>query len=381
MAIAAYQLPVKTEQVVVSAHRGGLEIIDAMADEWRDLCADSVDDQPFYRPEWIRAHVRAFVPGAKVLLITAKLNGRLCLVLPIIEDKHIFSGLPVRRLRSPVNAHGGRFDAVRTLGRNGEAAISATWEFLNKLDCWDMLEFSHTPAESTLDQLTAKAAECGLRIARVPDKPNPYVPVPSDPELLSRMPINSRLRTKLRQARRELTKRGSLNFVRLDTADRDALDAFYRLEASGWKGKEKSAIACSASTRQFYDEIAGSAAQFGYFSLYLLASNGRLLAAHFALTSKTCCYSPKVAYDETFKQFAPGHLIMAEILQDCAARGIQGFDITGSNDDWKMKWTNETRAVNHHYVFKGAIGNLAHAVRFRLRPAIARQLRRSHKSA
>jgi CelD/BcsL family acetyltransferase involved in cellulose biosynthesis len=380
MAIAAYQLPVKAEHVVVTAHRGGLEVIDNFADQWRALCSEAADDQPFYRPEWIRAYVRAFVPGARILLITAKVDSRLCLVLPMIEDKHVFSGFPVRRLRSPVNAHGGRFDAVRTLGPNGDAAIRATWEFLNELGCWDVLDFSHTPAGSTIDQLIAKAAECGLRTARVPDKPNPYVPVPSDPELLSRMPISSRLRTKLRQARRELAKRGSLNFIRVDVADRDKLDAFYRLEASGWKGKEKSAIACSAPTRQFYDEIAESAAKFGYFSLYMLASNGRLLAAHFALTSATRCYSPKVAYDETFKQFAPGHLIMAEILQDCVARGIQGFDITGPNDDWKMKWTSETRALNHHYVFKGAMGNFAHAVRFRLRPVIGRQLNRKRKS-
>ena len=379
----AYKLaaPIAPERVVVEAHRGGVEVIDNLADEWRTLCSQAADDQPFYRPEWIRAHLSAFVPGAKVLLITARLERRLCLLLPMVEEKHMFSGLPVRRLRSPVNAHAGRFDAVRTLGPEGDAAISATWDFLKELGCWDLLEFPYTPAVSTIDRLMAKAGESGFRTVQVPDKPNPYVPVPADPELLNQMPLNSRLRTKLRQARRELGKRGSLNFFRVDLDDRGALDGFYQLEASGWKGQQGSAIACSMRTRQFYDEIAKWAARFGYFSLYMLELNGQLLAAHFSLTSANRCYSPKVAYNETFKQFAPGHLIMGEILRDCAQRGIQGFDITGSNDDWKMKWTSQTRAVNHHFVFKGAMGNLAYAIRFRLRPAIARQLPRKPKSA
>jgi CelD/BcsL family acetyltransferase involved in cellulose biosynthesis len=383
MTIAAHKLAaqVSPERSVVSAHRGGVQVVDDLAEEWRNLCATAADDQPFFRPEWIRAHLRAFAPEAKVLLITARIDGRLCLLLPMVEEKQMFSGLPVRRLRSPVNAHGGRFDAVRTLGPDGDAAICAAWKFLKELDGWDLLEFPYTPAGSTIERLIAKAEESGFRTAQVQERPNPYVPVPSDPEFLKQMPLSSRLRTKLRQARRELAEQGSLNLFRVDAADRSALDRFYHLEASGWKGKEGSAIACGIRTRQFYDEIAESAARFGYFSLYMLELNGQLLAAHFALTSANRCYSPKVAYHESFKQFAPGHLIVAEILRDCVMRGIQGFDITGPNDEWKMKWTSETRSVNHHFVFKGAMGNLAYAVRFRLRPTIGRQLLRKLKSA
>lgn len=368
-------------RMVVSVHRDGAEAIDSLADEWRSLCADAADDQPFYRPEWIRAHLRAFSPGAKVMLIAVRDDGRLCLVLPLVEEKGIVGGVPVRNLRAPVNAHGGRFDAVCSSGPHGDAAISAAWKFLKELDVWDVLQFSNAPLGSIAGRLAVLAAADGFHTARVPEKPSPYVPVPSDPELLNRLPPNSKLRSQLRQARRRLAEQGSLSFRRLETADPEALQCFYRLEASGWKGKEGSAILCHEPTRNFYDEMAESATRFGYFSLYLLELNGQLVAGHYSFTHRGRCYSPKVAYDESFKQFAPGHVIVAEILQDCATRGIQEFDITGSDDDWKMKWTSHTRGFNHHFVFKGAMGNLAHAVRFRLRPAIARQLRRMSMSA
>jgi CelD/BcsL family acetyltransferase involved in cellulose biosynthesis len=365
----------------VSAHRGDLEILDRFADEWRDLCAQAVDDQPFFRPEWISAYLRAFMPTANVLLITARLEGRLSLVLPMVEENQVFNGVPVRKLRSPVNAHGVRFDAARTPGPDGDAAISDVWEFLREMEGWDVLEFAHTPEGSMIDRLVANAHAGGFRTACVAERLNPYVPIPDDPELLKKLPRNSRLRTQLRQVHRLTAEQGPLTFYRVQTADRGALDRFYQLEASGWKGGEGSAILCDSKTRQFYDEVAASAARFGYFSLYLLELRGELIAAHFALIHQGRCYSPKVAYSENYRQFAPGHLIVSEILKDCCARGIYGFDITGPNDEWKMKWTSDTRAVNHHFVFRNDLaGSLAYAVRFRLRPAVARLLPRRLKT-
>ncbi len=373
----AHQLavPTRSERVVVDTHRGGVEVIDNLADEWRNLCAEAVDDQPFYRPEWVRAHLRAFVPGAKVLLVTARLDGRLCLVLPLIEEKHMFSGLPVRRLRSPVNAHGARFDGVHSARLESDPTISATWTFLKGSNSWDLLEFPYAPEGGTIAQLIAEAQASGALTGRVPEKPSPYIPVPSNRELSKQMPPNSKLRSQLRQARHRLSIRGELRLLRVATADRAVIDRFYALEASGWKGQARSAILSDPRTRQFYDEIAESAARFGYFSLYMLESEGDALAGHFAFTIRGSCYSPKVAYNENFRQFAPGHLIVSEILGDCTARGIQVFDITGPSDAWKMKWTSHTRPLSRYFVFSQTlVGRLAHAARFRLRPTLARCL-------
>jgi CelD/BcsL family acetyltransferase involved in cellulose biosynthesis len=94
----------------------------------------------------------------------------------------------------------------------------------------------------------------------------------------------------------------------------------------------------------------------------MLEFNGELIAAHFALTYRDRCYSPKVAFNEKYRQFAPGHLIISEMLRDCAARGIRGYDITGQDQNWKMKWTATTLGVNHHFIFKGSLGRLAYKV-------------------
>jgi CelD/BcsL family acetyltransferase involved in cellulose biosynthesis len=366
---------VSTSTIEVSSSRGGFEIVDHLADEWRDLCAQAVDDQPFYRPEWIRAHIRTFTPGARVRLVTARIDRSLLLVLPLLEEKSTFNKIPVRKLRAPVNCHGGRFDAVIRSGPEGDAALRATWEYLKELGDCDLLQFPDTPAGSTVGRLAEIARTDGFRVLSVADRPNPYIPVPQDPELLSKMPANSKLRSQLRQARNRLAQQGELKFDRVQTADRKALDRFYQLEVRGWKGQAGTAILRNGSLA-FYEEMARASAHFGYFSLFMLEWKGELLAGHFGFTYGDKCYSPIVTYNEKFRQYAPGHLIIGEILRDCALRGISEYDITGQDQPWKMKWTSQAHGVNHHFVFKGARGRLAHTVGCRIRPAISSVLRR-----
>jgi len=360
--------------VVVRAHRGGAEVIDNLADEWRRLCAKAADDQPFYRPEWIRAHIRAFSPDATIVLITARSNDRLHLVLPLLEEKNTFCKVPVRRLRAPVDMHCGRFDATRIAGSDGDAAILATWNFLRNLDNWDMLQLNYAQKESAVSRLASLARDDGFRTVLLPERPSPYIQVPFDSEPSPRMPPNSKLRSQLRQVYAKLEHKGTLRLECVRAADPQALDRFYRLEAGGWKGIQGTAIICDPSKKQFFDEIAHYATIYGYFSLYMLEWNDQLLAAHFALVLQGRCYSPKVAYDERFRQFAPGHLIVDEILKDCAARRIRVFDITGEDEEWKMKWTNKTSPVSHHLVFRGSRGDLAHTLGLKLKPAICRLL-------
>lgn len=356
----------------VSAQSGGTEVLDRLADEWRALAAQSADDEPFYHPEWIGAIIRTFFPNSRVLVISVRTDGSLKLVLPLLQERAQFFGVPVLRLRSPVNVHSCRFDAVRCASSEGEQAMLAAWRHLKEERAWDLLEFSDIPDESTVEALVGAAQVDGFRTAKVPMRPNPIVGI----EELEKLPRNTRLRGKLRQAHRELSKKGSLRLCRIESANGEVLERFYELEASGWKGREGGAIRNEAKARQFYDDIAQIAAQHGYLSLYTLECDGKLLAAHFGLCHKGRYYSPKLAYDESYREWAVGHLIVSEILRECAVRGIHTYDITGPDDEWKMKWTDQVRRRSMYFVFRdNALGSLAYALRFRLRPAIKRLLR------
>ena len=362
--------------MVAAVHRGGVELVERWADEWRNLCAESVDDQPFYRPEWIAAHIRAFTPQARVVLLTVTSEGRLLFVLPLLHEWGLLGGTPLRKLRGPVNSHSCRFDAVRQAGPLGDAAVVAAWSHLQNLPGWDMLELHEVPEGGTISALALQAGESGVQIEQVPMRRSPYVPIAPAPASLLELPVNKRLRTKLRSIHRELAQKGELKLQRFSHADPAALQRFYDLESAGWKGAEESAIACNPRIRQFYDEISQVAERYGYLCMYSLELNGELLASHFGLAYQGRYFSPKIAYNEAFPQYAPGHLIVSEIVQDCASRGISEYDITGPSDEWKMKWTSQSRAKFMYFIFRrGLPGSLAHALRFKARAAVKKVFR------
>jgi CelD/BcsL family acetyltransferase involved in cellulose biosynthesis len=360
--------------MLASVHRGGVEIIDQWAEKWHDLCNNAADDQPFYRPEWIAAHIRAYTPDAKVLLLTVNTEDRLCLLLTLLEERATFCGLPVRRLRAPANGHSVRVDAVRRRGHEGEAAIPILWRLLKNLPSWDLLEFEGAPTDGAVSILARSAEQEGFPTGQVKMSPNPYVQLPSDLTGLAHLPINKKLRSQLRGIRREFAETGAaLKLTRICQADPNFLQRFYELESAGWKGEVGSAIACSAKNRKFYDEISRAAERLDYLTLYRLELDDKLLAAHWGLTYRGRYFSPKIAYDENLGRFAPGHLIVQEILHDCVERGIHEYDITGQNDAWKQKWTAQTRPQCVQYVFrKTAYGRFVNFIRFRIRPAVRR---------
>ena len=360
-------------------HCGGAEVIDRFAAEWRTLCEQGPSEYPFYRPEWIRAHVRAFAPHSRVILITARAGGRLAAVLPLVEETGFYCGLPVRKLRGAANWHSCRFDLVRTEGPEGDAAVLSVWESLRLLPDWHLLELSDVPQAGALEQLVCAARAAGFPVGRSASIRSPYVPIAADGNVEEWWPdrASGKFRKDLRRAARNLNAQGEVRLSRVSEASAEILKQFYELERSGWKGREGTAIACSPATQQFYDEITREAQRFGYLSFYFLECSNHALAAHFGLSYRGRYFMPKVAYDEQYERYAPGHLLMGAILRDCVKRGIREYDCLGPDQSWKMKWTTAVRPHSCFYIFRnGLYPQALWAARFRALPVIRKVLSR-----
>jgi CelD/BcsL family acetyltransferase involved in cellulose biosynthesis len=350
-------IPELEDRVIAVVQRGGAELVDSVASEWRELCAES-ELAPFHHPEWTAAYLRAFAPGAALRLLTARTGSRLCAVLPLMEES-TFCGLPARVLRSASNVHSSRVDLVVNNGQ----AIGCVWDCLKEMDDWDVLEIRDVPMGGAAEQLLALAAADHYPVGQWETDVTPYVSLRGATDALQVIP-SGEFRRNLRRHMRRASEKWRVELCRTDSAGSDQLQQFYALEMSGWKGRQKTAIASRPATRLFYDEIAKSASALGYFSLYLLHFDGVPVAGHFGLTYGGRYYAPKVAYDERYASVGPGHLLVEAVLRDCIARGITGYDTVGPSTPWKLKWTSTTRSHAHCYVFrKSAYGKILHTAK------------------
>jgi CelD/BcsL family acetyltransferase involved in cellulose biosynthesis len=342
----------------VDVQRGGAHLIDAIAPEWRTLCEGGPSNEPFFRPEWIAAWLRAFEPDAEIVLVTAYSGGRLQAVLPLLLRRTLFCGIPVRKLCAPANVFSCRFDVVRAAGVEGDTAVAALWRALRGLREWDVIELPDVPNGGAAELLMDVASKDGYPTGQWPSIRSPYVRLEGVADSTA-IPRNAQFRQNLRRRMRKANAQFGVSLTRIDGADPSALQQFYELESSGWKGRQGTDIAGWAATRIFHDEIARAAAEFGYWSLYLLKFGETAVAGHYGLTYGGRYYIPKVAYDENYAVHGPGHLIVSAVLQDCLDRGIAEFDFLGPWMEWKAEWTQEARAHSHCYIFRRGISGQA----------------------
>lgn len=356
--------------ITVQGETGSVGIIDSLAVEWRDMCAESPANQPFFQPEWARAFLSAFAPESRLLLVTARVSGRLTAVLPLLEQRRRQFGLPVTVLKAAANVHSCRFDVAVAARHPLEETIAALWDYLSREHDWSVIVLDDVPEEGVLPGLLACAERQGFPTARFVSLASPYFSLTAFngdwDSWLSR--LKGDFRRELRRRARKLAAQGETRVRRVDRAEPMELQRFYDLEASGWKGEEDTAITRDAATRQFYDEVAAAASRLGYFSLYFLEVNGRAIAGHFGLTYGSRYYVPKLAYDEEFAAFSPGHLLVSEVAHDCAKRGLIEFNFLGPWMDWKACWTSSTRRLWSLYIFRNdLVGRTLYGMKFGLK--------------
>jgi CelD/BcsL family acetyltransferase involved in cellulose biosynthesis len=352
---AAIRLPrTHFEGVTAKAEIGGLDLVEHLAPRWERLCEET-SSLPFYRPEWIAAYLKAFEPDSQVVLMTARAGDKLVAVLPLTRKRAWFAGVPVWKLAGAANIHSTQFDIVRTSCDAGEAAIPAFWNLLKGIPGWNMLELPLLSRNSVGLKLIKLASKDGCRTMSVHFSECPVLSLKRDEkgQLTWLQDTSRHFRHELRRCARILTREmgEEPKLVRRTNPDREALEQFYELEASGWKGREGSAIKCTPQTRSFYNQISQEAAARGYFCLHSLEVNNRMLAGAFSVQSADCLYPLKIAYDESLRRGGPGQVMFDRILNECARRGITRLFFGGRNDAYKMKWTNETLSNFNGFVF------------------------------
>jgi CelD/BcsL family acetyltransferase involved in cellulose biosynthesis len=375
------------KQLSVRVQRGGRELVEQIADGWRRLCDESGDEEVFYRPEWALAYLQAFEPRAEVVIISAWAGERLRGILPLVRRRTVMSGLPVVQLKVPTNVHSLRASLTVCLGEEGAAVLNELWQALKNLPRWEVLDVANVVEGSALDRLVALAQADGYRTARKRTSQTLYLPIDpsagaSTPEKSGAQPpwlagTRPKFRSHLRRAKRQLEEQGTLQVKNYSVADPEALENFYALEASGWKGAEGTAIKCHPATRQFYDAIAQAAARDGYLSLDFLELNGRPIAAHFGFNLRGRYFLAKAGYDEGFRRYGPGQLLVNEILNQTRERGLREFDFVGPATWDESRWASARRTNYGVFIFRKSLsGALLYAARIASRDMVRKLLAR-----
>lgn len=109
----------------------------------------------------------------------------------------------------------------------------------------------------------------------------------------------------------------------------------FEIEASGWKGRQKTAILSSPQTRAFYTAIASSYLARGELRLAWLDVDGGPAAFAFCLERSGRLYLLKLGINDRLRPLSPGLLIDYCITERCFELGYERFELLGADDAYK----------------------------------------------
>jgi len=301
--------------------------LPGLASEWDDL-ADRMDAAPFLRPGWFEAWWAAFGTG-ELELVALRRGEQLVAVLPLTRWRGGF--------RSPTNDHTPRFGP---LVKDREAASDLARALLARKP--RALRMEYIDSSSTgVSELRDQARKANYRLLEREWERPPYVAIDGTWEEYQRA-LEGKIRRDLARRRRRLADEGRVELDIRNGVDHlpELLNEGWALEPSGWKSREGTAVRSRPETQAFYTALADWAARRGILRLSFLRVGSRSVAFQYGLEDAGVYYFLKGGYDQGFRSFAPGKLLVQALLERAFEENLTRFEFLGADDRFKLDWTS-----------------------------------------
>jgi hypothetical protein len=289
--------------------------------ELEDLAGDSLERNVFYEPILAEPAVRSFGAGKQLEFVLVYRSepgapgqaSQLCGFFPFERDTH-YRGLPVTALTSFKHLH--CFLCTPLIRRNGASQTFAmALDWLVAQSGATLVELRSIGAEGPVHQLLVQELQARRRPFWLRNwSTRAFFEPGADAESYLRGAISGLALKEVRRKERRLREQGRLVWRELELAEdaRPWLDAFLRLEASGWKGRGRSALACNALESEFFVSAATAAHARGRLMLLGLFLDDRPLALKCNFMTGDGGFAFKIAFDEAYRAFSPGFLLEIE---------------------------------------------------------------------
>lgn len=146
----------------------------------------------------------------------------------------------------------------------------------------------------------------------------PFLESRLDGETYLRQSLRSHHYREFRRLKRRLAEKGRLEYrvARQPGEIRHGIETFLTLEAAGWKGRARTAMAVDRYRAAFAREAVDRLAERDLCRIHTLTLDGRPIACLVVFVESGIAYTWKTAYDEAYAAFSPGTLLTIEVTKN-----------------------------------------------------------------
>jgi CelD/BcsL family acetyltransferase involved in cellulose biosynthesis len=291
------------------------EMICNLIPAWEDLCRRAVEDNVYFSPRYARALLNSVERNSSVCFALAWDGTRLIGLLPFVkskfsipiigslghawQSKYTFGCMPLLDKDHPVDAAKRLLEVIATVGEE-EWIIPAV-------------------------NIGGRACEALTAALRSRGQPNLFMNKFQRASLDANLDYDQHMRTgiagkrrrELSRMRRRLSQLGKVTHEHHDSGPAldNAIAAFLKIEASGWKGRRGTALACSEDMKQFALEAFTGLQTPSVCRADMLRLDDQPVAVGITVFAGRTGFTVKCAYDESYRSYAVGLQLELEVMR------------------------------------------------------------------
>lgn len=297
----------------------GRDALPMLLPAWEDLCGRCVEDNVYYSPQYAQALLDSVERRASIAFAAVWDETRLVALLPFTSAR-----LAVPGSRPTAQAWQSKytFSCTPLLDRLQKAEAAAALV--------DMLA-SFRRSEWVIPRVNIHGEACQAMVAALAGRRSPWafsdhfqraaLEAGGTFDEHMKRHVSSNRRKGLARNRRRLEELGKVEHQSHRSGEglEQAVLAFLKIEASGWKGKRGTALACNEDTRKFaLSAFAGNDAGSICHADVLTLDGAPIAVSLIALAGRTG-FAVKGCYDEAYRNYGAGLLLETEVIRSFLA--------------------------------------------------------------
>lgn len=316
---------------------------------WNVLLYQTDADFPFLTFEWLSCWWKSFGNAGKLLILLVQDEQETIGLAPLMFTSLRMRGILLKAVTFIANYHSNRTAFI--LKNKHEEIISAIFEFLKSNYKFDLIYLEMIEENTnTVNALNKVLDKEKYKFVVKSSCNSPYIVIKQgwDDYYKERL---KKLRDDIRYGTNLLKKNHKFEFKKFIGNDQKVFSDILKVSQNTWQFKNNTAIASHACTVQFYRDLAEVCARKEWLNLYMLKINNEPAAFEFILNYKKKAYLLKTGFNERFRRFSPGILLLANSIKDSFNYCLKEYDLLGESDSYKMRWATAYRAHRKYLIF------------------------------
>ncbi len=300
--------------------------------------------------EWTEALWQWFYDGTPQCVLVAEDDSGIRGILPCAITAETIGRISHRKLALISSVYDLRTGFL--VGGNVEVLDCLLAYVFEELEGWDTFVFKVVEESPSDLAVRAVMRRRNLYPHLQRSWSSPYIPIPEDPAQVSRS-LKSNMRANVRRRDKQLSNLGKLE-LRLHDSEASVpvfLDLMMAVEERSWKQDAGTALTSSQRQKKLYATVTPALARHNWFLGAALMLDEQPVAYIYGYAYAHVFVGEKGSYDEQYKQYGPGSVLRARLLEELARRGIRAYDLAGDADPNKAHWTDLSYSRKMHILF------------------------------